>query len=209
MDTNIILLYGQYFLETALTTSAPRLDMEFWRNAKRYECIDEDISDAVVRSVHRQMFYLTEELVMLALCYKHTSKEEKKELIYALLKQEYPQHFVPQKPLFKVDLLLNKQHDEPCLSDLVGPRSWLVFDLFDVDVMWMQFSPEELSDNLEFLRFEKLLNCIICVNDVAERNVKNLYSKDPERRDRAVMVANYHRELVDFSKMSKAELSNL
>ena len=133
MATYIILLYGQYFLETALTTTAPRLDIEFWRNdAKRYECIDEDISDAVVRSAHRQMFYLTEKLFMLALC-------------------ERPQHFVPQKPLFKVDRLLNKQHDEPRLSDFVGPRSWLVFDLFDVDVMWVQFSPEECSDNLEFL----------------------------------------------------------
>ena len=82
-----------------------------------------------------------------------------------------------------------------------------------VDVMWMQFSPKVWSDNLEFLRFEKLLNGIICVNDVAERNVKNIchyaeYSKNPERRDRAVMVANYHREFDDFSKMSKAELSN-
>ena len=81
-------------------------------------------------------------------------------------------------------------------------------------MMWMQFSPEVWSDNLEFLRFEKLLNVIICVNDIAERNVKNIcdsaeYSKDPERRDRAVMVANYHRELDDFGKMSKAELSNL
>ena len=34
MATYIIHLYGQYFLETALTTAAPRLDMEFWRNAK-------------------------------------------------------------------------------------------------------------------------------------------------------------------------------
>ena len=125
------------------------------------------------------------------------------------MKQEHLQHFVPQKPFFKVDLLLNK-HDEPRLSDFVGPRSWLVFDLFNVDVIWVQFSPE----SLEFLRFEKLLNGIICINDVAERNVKNIcdydeYSKDPERRDRAVMVANYHRDLVDFSKMSKAELSNM
>ena len=212
MATYIILFYGQYFLETAQTTAAPRVGMKFWRNTKRYECIDGDISDTFVRSVHRQMFYLTEELVMLALCDKHTSNEEKKELIDALLKQERPQHFVPQKPLFKVYLLLNK-HDESRLSDFVGSRSWLVFDLFDVDVMWMQFSSGEWSDNLEFLRFEKLLHGIICVNDVAERNVKNIcdyaeYSKDSERRDRAVIVANYRREFVDFSKMFKAELSN-
>ena len=37
MSQFVILLYGRYFLETALTSSAPRLDLQFWRNAKRYE----------------------------------------------------------------------------------------------------------------------------------------------------------------------------
>ena len=37
MSKFVILLYGRYFLETALTSSAPRLDLQFWQNAKRYE----------------------------------------------------------------------------------------------------------------------------------------------------------------------------
>ena len=37
MSKFVILLYGRYFLETALTSSAPRLDLQFWRNAKRYK----------------------------------------------------------------------------------------------------------------------------------------------------------------------------
>ena len=36
MSTFIILMYGQYFLQTALTAAAPRNDLEFWRNANRY-----------------------------------------------------------------------------------------------------------------------------------------------------------------------------
>ena len=35
MSKFVILQYGQYFLKTALTTSAPRIDLEFWSNAKR------------------------------------------------------------------------------------------------------------------------------------------------------------------------------
>ena len=72
----------------------------------------------------RQMFYLTEEMVMLALCDNGTEESEKKDLIEALLKQDRPQHFSPQKPEFRVDLLLNKNHDEPKLTDFVGSRSW-------------------------------------------------------------------------------------
>ena len=214
MSTFIILLYGKYFLQTALTTSAPRLDMEFWRNARCYDSIDPEISDAVVRSVHRQMFYLTEEMIMLVLCDDKTSNSEKKDLIGALLKQDRPQHFAPQKPKFKEEILLNKSHDVPMLTEFVGPRSWLIFDLFDVDVHWMQYPPETWNNHEEYRRFHKLLNGLICVNDVAERNVKNVcdyaeYSKDPERRDRVVKVVNFHRESVDFSHLTKEELSKL
>ena len=35
MSKFAIFQYGQYFLKTALTTSAPRIDLEFWSNAKR------------------------------------------------------------------------------------------------------------------------------------------------------------------------------
>ena len=78
----------------------------------------------------------------------------------------------------------------------------------------MQYSPEIWPKLDEFVRFDKLLNGIICVNDVAERNVQNVleyaeYSKDPERRDRVVKVVNHHRELINFSHMTKAKLSKL
>ena len=75
-----------------------------------------EISEAVVQSVHRQMFYLTEELVVLSLCDQNIS--EKEELVRALVQADRPQTFAPKKPDFKVHLLLNKPHDEPRLSDL-------------------------------------------------------------------------------------------
>ena len=143
MSKFVILLYGQYFLQTALTTSAPRIDLEFWSNAKRYENIDQEISQEVVKSVHRQMFYLTEELVLLSLCDKKISNSEKEELVRALLRAPRLQTYPPQKPDFKVDLLLNKSHDDPRLSHFVGMQSWLIFDLFDVDVHWMECPAEQ------------------------------------------------------------------
>ena len=153
-------------------------------------------------------------MVMLALCDKDTDNSEKKGLVQALLRQDRPQQFAPQKPKFKVELLLNKNHNEPKLTDFVGPRSWLMFDLFDVDVLWMQYPPSDWNQHPEYQRLHGLLNGLICVNDVAERNVQNVcqyaeFSKDPERRDRVVKVVNSHRELVDFSDLTKAELSKL
>ena len=52
------------------------------------------------------------------------------------------------------------------------------------------------------------------MNDVAERNVQNVckyaeYSQDSERRDRVVSVVNSHRDLHDFSNLTKAGLNKL
>ncbi len=214
MATYIILLYGQYFLQTALTTAAPRIDLEFWRNANKYSHIDKGISNAVMKSVQRQMFYLVEETVLFSLCDNGTTVDVKRELIEALLDSDRLQTFPPMKPLFKTDKLERKTHDTPKLRDFVGPRSWLLFDLFDVDVHWMEYAPDDWMSYPEYVRFYKLVNSIICVNDVAERNVQNVckyaeYSQDPERRNRVVAVVNSHRELVDFSHLTKDELSKL
>ena len=75
----------------------------------------------------------------------------------------------------------------------------------------MEYPPENWDEIEDYRRFHKLVNGIVCVNDVAERNVQNVleyaeYSKDPERRDRVVKVVNSHRELLDFHNFTKEEL---
>ena len=67
------------------------------------------------------MFYLTEELVVLALCDTITPNDEKERLVKALIEADRPQQFAPMKPKFKVELLLNQQFDTPCLHHFVGP----------------------------------------------------------------------------------------
>ena len=48
-----------------------------------------------------------------------------------------------------------------------------------------------------------ILCCVKNVCDYAN------YSRDPERRDRAVVVVNHHRELTDFQHLTKEELSKM
>ena len=180
----------------------------------RYSCVDEDISEAVMESVMRQMFYLVEETVPFALCDDGTPFDAKKDIVHKLLSCNRLQYFVPMKPVFKQEILRGKHHNEPKLSDFIGDRSWLLFDLLDVDVHWMEYDPEEWATWPEYVRFRNLVKGIICVNDVAERNVQNVckyaeYSQDSKRRDRVVSVVNFHREMHDFSHLTKAGLSNL
>ena len=167
-----------------------------------------------MQSVMRQMLYLVEETVPFALCDDGTTFSEKKDLVEKLLSCDRLQTFLPMKPLFRTEKLCGKHHDEPKLSDFIGPRSWLVFDLLNVNVHWMECAPEKWPLYPEYVRFYNLVRGIICVNDVAGRNVQNVckyaeYSQDSERRDRVVSVVNSHRDLHDFSNLTKAGLNKL
>ena len=79
----------------------------------------------------------------------------------------------------------------------------------DPPQLWLQYP--------DFARFNSIVNSIICVNDCAERNVKNVcdyaeYCKDSAQRDRAVIVVNinhHHRELIDFHHLTKEELTKM
>ena len=112
------------------------------------------------------------------------------------------------KPLFRTEKLCGKHHDEPKLSDFIGPRSWLVFDLLNVNVHWMEHAPEEWPLYPEYIRFYNLVRGIICVNDVNVCQYAE-YSQDSERPDCVVSVVNSHRELHDFSHLTKAGLNEL
>ena len=58
----IVLFHAPYFLQASLSTAAPRLDIRLWQQMKEYELIDEDIASAVMSSIKRQMWYLTQVL---------------------------------------------------------------------------------------------------------------------------------------------------
>ena len=144
----------------------------------------------------RQMFYLVEETVPFALCDDGTPFSVKKDIVNQLLSSNRLQSFPPMKPLFQSDILRGKHHDQPKLSDFIGDRSWLVFDLLDVDIHWMEYDPQDWALSPAYVRLSKILSTI-CVNDVAERNVQNVckyaeYSQDAKRRGRVVSVVNFH-----------------
>ena len=152
--------------------------------------------------------------VILALCDKGTGNEEKEEIIKAMINTDRPQHFLPQKPVMKVHILLNKSPGDVALRQFVGERSWLMIDLFDVEVEWMEQSPEQWIQFPSFLRFKEIIDSLKVVNDCAERGVKDMTeflnsSKDADQREMVQIVVNHHRQLLDFKNLSKAQIDNM
>jgi hypothetical protein len=65
-----------------------------------------------------------------------------------------------------------------------------------------------------FVRFKNLVDSLEVVNDCAERAIKDVtefvnYSRDADRCDRVPMVVNHHRQLLDFSHLTKQQMDNM
>ena len=70
------------------------------------------------------------------------------------------------------------------------------------------------SRNLAYDQLNNILHSMSCVNDVAERAVKDVvdyvnYSRDADRFNDVVLVVNSHQGLVDFQNLTKEECANL
>lgn len=123
----ILALYGKYFLTSSLTASSPRLDIEFIKQLKMFKNIDSDISECVLKSVKRHLWYLTPELVTLSLFDKDMSDDEKKLLARELSKISVPECFKSGKPSF-VQLIDKIDKESLSLAELVDENSWFILE---------------------------------------------------------------------------------
>ncbi len=83
------------------------------------------------------MWYVSEELVVLALADSDYDMDMRSQLAARLLATARPGVFRPGKPEMKVHLLRNQQPDTPQLYQFIGEHSWLLFELFQLDSTWL------------------------------------------------------------------------
>ncbi len=160
------------------------------------------------------MWYLSEELVPLALCDQSTLDVNKAAIVTAMLQAGRPQQIPPQKPMMNDHLLTNHVRGEVQLQSFVGERSWLIFDRLDVPCDWMQLQPSEWINSADFMRFNDLVHSLEVVNDCAERAIKDVtefvnYAKDANSRDRVMMVVNHHRQICDLRHLTKQQMDDM
>ena len=125
----------------------------------------------VQASLKRHMWYLSEELVPLALCDQGVSNETKDDIVSAMLNTGRPHDIPPQKPLMHTRLLEKTQVN---LDLFVGERSWLMFQLLGINTCWMHEQSREWPQNAEYRRFCTIVSSLKVVNDCAERSIKDV-----------------------------------
>lgn len=150
------------------------------------------IAHAVQLSLRRHLWYLTQELVVFGLFDNSIDPAIRSSMAAELLQCVRPGYFTPGKPDFP------PMANVSTLAQLIGPRSWLLFHLLNVEGNWLRLAPEQWPTNAEFVTMRQIVSDIAVVNDAAERGVKDVQeyanaAADGAERERIVLVSNSHR----------------
>lgn len=198
------LLYTEYWMNTSKAAEAALQDLNLFKNLFIYKQFDPELAEVVLTVLSRHTWYLSEELIALAMCSKKLSNQSKQELASKMQSFKRPEEYRPGKPV------LPEVSEDSQISDFVGANSWLVLDILGLEGDWLNRPVGEWVDSREFMTFSDYVLNLKVVNDTAERGIKlwseyiGILTSDEVKRQDLVQVVEEHRGKV--KARSKAAL---
>ena len=156
--------------------NAPGNDLKLYQNMLRYESLNPSVSQSAIQAFNRHLWYLTAEMVPLALFSTEVPIAERRAVAVSLLNVK-PDGSVtsPQnrfgtgfgKPNFPTDITLSTT-----LADLVGEDSWFLFHTLQLDPAFLELDVEAWPDSEAYQSALTNIGALNVINDCAERGVK-------------------------------------
>ena len=171
------LVYCKWWIRCPLPASAPLNDLDLLVSIANYP--DKIVAEAAMKAVKRHLWYLTEEMVPLALFSPDLSNKKKDELSKYILKlndESNNEKIVTNrhgtsfgKPNFPT---IKEDYKQLSLLKFVGKDSLGFFKILGLEWDFLK-CPSSMWPNIESFKIaEKVVNHIHVVNDAAERGVK-------------------------------------
>jgi len=169
-------VYLMWWLSCKKAVDAPWNDLQLFKSLLQYEVVNQNISKSAVRAFSRHLWYLTSEMVPVALFSSVVPSAERQHLADALLRvQPATDLQSPQsrfgsgwgKPRFPSSIDLSTT-----LCDLVDADSWFTIFRLEIDASFLQLPVSEWDTNEAYLASAQNVKALNVVNDAAERGVK-------------------------------------
>ena len=164
------LFYGPWFLQSAVSQSAPRMDIEIIAQMKMFRKFDGVASEAVLKAMQLQAWYLNAFMIAMTLADDDADIDDRSAIARKLLQTEIPTEFTVGKPTFPVIC------EELKLVDLVGEDTWFLFHVQGMEQedrhKWLEKEVMSWNDDPDYRAFQTYIKNIDVVNDRAERGVK-------------------------------------
>ena len=188
----VVICYTPWFLKAYLTSNAPNNDLNAFKEVFHIKEQYPELGHALLKSMQRHTWYLTEELVLLALADVNLDYEVKIKMLKRLLEFDVSKKFKVSKPQ------LPTLQESTELFDLVGPQSWVLLKVADIDTTELEsWVEDQNTPSLEsFISFVKNS---MWVNDCAERNIRLIQNfvnshKSEDMNQNVMLVARDNRK---------------
>lgn len=187
------LIYTKIWIESPLAAEAPMNDLNLWLNLKKYEVIDFELCTAARQVLERHLWYLSDELVGLALFSDVVTSSEKKKIVDGMKTEPEPRH-IRGNPV----LLGNKVN----LGDFASKRTLELLKNLEINCSFLNLPPEQWSTSKDWKDGTERIKKLRVVNDTAERGVKlieefnNLITNDETEKQFLLQVVEANRKCI-------------
>lgn len=172
----VTLVYSTWWITTNSMEDAPSNDLKLYQSLLKYEDVHPEISRSAIRAFQLHLWYLTAELVPVALWSNKVSENARRDLAAKLLaikpdavllspQQRFGTGF--GKPRFPTSIT-----STTTLADLVTTDSWYIFHLLQLDPEFLTEDVAAWPSSASYQSSLINLRALNVVNDCAERGVK-------------------------------------
>lgn len=159
----VTVIYCKYWNRCSSVFDAPVNDLLLIADLQKYSIENEIIATSVSNTLRIHLWYLGEELVILALFSMKVTNQDKNRMRVKFTSNEYPGRSVNS-------LRLKNYADGNELPDMVTGRSGFLFSILDLDSSFLEEEAETWSNQPSYKKARQLIeNLIVVVNDTAER----------------------------------------
>lgn len=161
----VSLIYIKFWNQSTNVTDAPVNDIEFLKEIEQYSQIDLEISNVALTTFQRHLWYLGDELVVLALFSDKVSIKEKIDMRSMLVQRVGQRTHNSIKVTDQIGDIQNLTLDQ-----FMSVRSFFLLDLLQVDTEFLMKDPTDWNKSKSYCRAKrKIHDLITVVNDSAER----------------------------------------
>lgn len=195
------LLYTKAWIEAPLAAEAPGQDMKLWIDLKKYQAIDSGISLAACHVLEHHLWYLSDELVGLALFSDRVSAAEKAQIVEGMT-NEPGERKVRGDPT-KLTTAAN-------LGEFASHRTRCLLERLSIGESFLALSPDKWSEDESYRQGRERIKKLQVINDTAERGVKlfadfnHLLTNDEEEKQFLMQVVEENRKSIPAQTTKKS-----
>lgn len=157
-----VTVYAKAWCTAHLTSQAPKNDFDLMKQLLLYP--NETIRNATTKKFSRHFWYLSEELILLALFDERVSSDMKRKMVKAIEKDRQK---ISRRPSLNAEAFLRNEG----LEQFVSKASMTLFNRLGLSDDWLKEDPTKWPQLENYLKAQSLVSGLEVTNDRAERGV--------------------------------------